>query len=68
MVNLSCIIGQIKLTTLEVSYMKKIEYHHVKLKGELTTTYIINTAFETWRVFSIIDDTCIKTTCLGGGQ
>ena len=37
------------------------------MEGELTTTHIINTPFETWRVFGIIDDTCIKTTGPGGG-
>ena len=37
------------------------------MEGELDRTHIINTPFETWRVFGIIDDTCIKTTRPGSG-
>lgn len=37
------------------------------LEGELTRHHIINTPFETWRVFGIIDNTCIKTSRPGDG-
>ena len=37
------------------------------MEGSLDVTYIIDTPFETWRVFGIVDDTCIKTCRPGSG-